>query len=152
IGETGTLTAGTLTGSASTSADFSGSNNIGILDNFTAGAGLTLNDSLPLFVAGTVAGSSVALTDAGTLTIAGSVNAPSIGLTGQSISIPGTVNGGIVGLVASTGGISEPGSLSAGTLIASAATGVSLTGTTPTTNRVGTLAGLTAGSAATLDD
>lgn len=153
ISEPGTLIAGTLTGHASTSADFSGTNQIGTLNDFSAAAGFTLNDGLPLLVAGSVTGgSNLAITDAGALTIGGSASAASIGLTAQSIAIPGTVNGGTVNLIASTGGITETGVLIAGTLAGSAAAGASLTGATPTANQIGTLVAFTAGSAVTLDD
>jgi filamentous hemagglutinin family protein len=125
IGETGTFSATTLAGSASSSAKLTGVNQIGTLGNFTA-ASLTLSDSTPLIVAGTL-------------------SAPAIALTAASITIPGVVTDGGSGatsLIATTGSIGETGTLTVGTLSGSAATTATLTGV----NQVGTLANFTAAS------
>ena len=157
ISETGTLIAGTLTGSAATSASFTGAtattNAVGIVNNFTAGAGFTLNDGIALTVNNTLAGgSSVAILDNGALSINGSLSATSVGLTADSVSIPGSVNGGTVTLTGTVGAINETGTLIAGTLSGSAITNVNLTGATATTNQIGAVNGLNAGSGITLDD
>ena len=125
IGETGTLIAGTLSGSAATNVGLTAANQIGTLGNFTAAA-FTLNDATPL-------------------TVAGALSAPSIALTAPSIDIAGLVSGGGSGttsLIATTGSIGETGTLIAGTLSGSAATNVSLTAT----NQIGTLGNFTAAS------
>jgi hypothetical protein len=157
ISETGTLIAGTLTGSAATSASLTGAttttNHIGLVNGFTATSGFTLDGGVALAVGGTVAGgTNVTILDKGALTIGGMVTATSVGLTADSITIPGNVSGAAVMLVGTVGAISETGTLVAGTLTGSAATSATLTGASATTNQVGTLNGFKAGNGFTLND
>jgi hypothetical protein len=156
ITESGSINTGLLTGSAGGSADFTGTNAIAGLGNFTA-SGFMLNDGTGLTVSGKLAGGAAAtIVDTGTLTVAsgGTVTASAISLTGDAIAIPGLVTdggSGTVALVANTGTINETGTLIAGTLSGSASGAASFTGATPTTNQVGTVSNFTA-SGFTLDD
>lgn len=157
VRETGTLVAGTLIGSASTDANLSGAtattNQVGILNGFTAGAGFTLDDGIALTETNTVSGGpSATILDNGALAINGTVTAMAINLTADSIAIPGNVSGGTIALMGTVGAISETGTLIAGTLTGSAATNASLTGATTSTNHVGLVNGFTANSGFTLDD
>ena len=155
VDETGTLIAGTLTGSAATSANLTGvvgANQIGTVDGFTAGTGFSLDDSIALTETNTLAGGSgVAILDSGALTINGLVTATAVGLTADSINIPGTVSGNTVSLAGTVGGITETGVLNAGTLTGSAVTSANLIGASPTINQVGALGSFSA-SDFTLDD
>ncbi len=160
ISETGTLIAGTLSGSAATAATLTGAsattNQVATVANFNA-AGFTLDDGKSLNVTGALSGGpSATVLDTGTLTIAagGTVTAAAIGLTGGDIAIPGLVTDGGAGttsLVANTGTIGETGTLVSGTLSGSAVGAASLTGTTAVTNHVAALGNFTAG-AFTLND
>ncbi len=153
IGETGTVIAGTLSGSAAGSAAFSGAtpttNQIGTVSSFTA-PGFTLDDGASLNVTGNLnGGPNVTLLDSGILTIAagGTVSASAIGLTANSITMPGLVTdggGGTVNLIADGGTINETGTLISGTLSGSSVGSTSLTGTTPTTNRIASIANFSA--------
>ena len=130
IGETGSLIAGTLSGSAATGASLIGTNQIGTLGNFTA-ASFALDDTTPLLVSGTV-------------------SAPSIALAAASIDIPGKVTDGGSGttsLVATTGTIAETGTLIAGTLSGSAAAAATFASA-----NIGTIAGFTAATSFNLLD
>ncbi len=130
ITETGTLIAGTLSGSAAGAASFSGSNRIAALGDFGAD-GTTLSDTVPLTVAGSVAGGSGAtITDAGLLTVSGSVTAAAVSLRAGSLAVPGAVVGGsgAVDLIATSGAITASGTLVGGTLSGSAAGTAILTG------------------------
>ena len=103
ISQTGTLTAGTLTGSATGAASFTGPNQIATLGNFTATT-FTLNDGIALSAPGTIM-------------------APAIDITAPALTIPGNLaaGAGTVDLVATTGGLSVPGTMTAGHLTGSAA-------------------------------
>jgi fibronectin-binding autotransporter adhesin len=153
----GTIIAGTLTGSAGTSAVLdgaaAGTNQIGSIGSFTASAGsIEVRDGLPLTVTGSLSGSTgVTLTSTGLLTVAGgqTVSGPAIALTGSAISLPGTVTdggSGSVALMATAGTINETGLLVAGTLSGSATGAVTLTGATPTTNQIKAIGSFTAPS------
>ena len=152
IAETGTLIAGTLTGSATGAASLTGTNTVATLGNFTAD-GFTLSDTRNLAVGGSVGvlgGPSASITDAGTLTVASGVSAAAVGLTATAIAIPGLVSdggAGTVNLIASGGGIAETGTLIAGTLTGSATGAASLTGT----NTVATLGNFSADGFALTD-
>ncbi len=140
----GSLIAGTLSGSATGTANLDGINQIGTLGNFTA-SGLGLGAGSDLIVTGAVNGGPFVSLLAGALTIAsgGTVSASQIFLEGSSIAIPGVVTdggNGTVTLLAFAGTISETGNLTAGTLSGSATGATSLTGT----NRVGALGNFTA--------
>ena len=92
-------------------------------------------------------GPSATVLDAGTLTIGNTVTAAEIALTADSISIPGLVSDGGAGttsLIATTGTISETGTLIAGTLSGSSGGTTSLTGATSTTNQIASLGTFTA--------
>jgi hypothetical protein len=132
ITEPGAIAAVTLTGSTAGSASLTGtafSNSIGTLNGFTA-AGFTLDDNVPLTVAGTVLGGpAVTILGKGTLAIDGTVIADTVSLTAGSITIPGNVTGASVGLLGTIGAISETGAINAGVLTGSAATTANLTGT-----------------------
>ena len=157
VNETGTLIATALTGSAATSATLTGAtittNQIGTLAGFTASTGFTLDDGVDLTVANTVSGgASATILDSGLLTNSGTVTATSISLTADSISNAGLVNGSSIGLFATIGAITDPGTLIATTLTGSAATSASLTGATTTTNHIATITNFTAGSGFAVDD
>ena len=160
IDETGTLIAGTLSGSAAAAATLTGTtttiNRVARIANFTA-SGFTLDDGSSLDVTGALAGGpSATLLDTGTLTIAAgaTVTAAAIGLTAGNIAIPGLVTdggAGITSLVANVGTIDETGTLVSGTLSGSAVGAASLTGATPATNQVAALGNFKA-AAFTLND
>ncbi|HEX3400110.1 MAG TPA: filamentous hemagglutinin N-terminal domain-containing protein [Acetobacteraceae bacterium] len=160
IGETGTLVAGTLSGSAMGAANLTGANatinQVATVSSFSA-AGFTLDDGTSLAVTGTLAGGpGVTVLDAGTLTIAlgGTVVAAAVGLTAGNITIPGVVSdggAGTVSLVANTGTIGETGTLISGTLSGSAVGTANLLGASPTANQVATLSNFSA-AGFTLDD
>jgi len=135
IGETGTLIAGMLSGSA-TSGDalqaaslLGASNQIPTLGSFAA-SDFTLHDASGLTVTGPlIAGKSATIVDAGALLVSGTIAPPSgtsaiaVGLTAATIDIPGSVSDGGAGttsLVANAGAIAENGSLISGTLSGSA--------------------------------
>jgi filamentous hemagglutinin family protein len=148
ISQTGTLIAGTLIGSAAGTVNLSGfstlANQVGTIGPFT-GAGILLNDGTALAVAGTVNGGvgTVALTSSMALSADGAVTAAAIGLTGTSVAINGVVNSpGTVNLTATTGSITDPGTLIAGTLNGTAAVSASILGT----NAITTLGSFAVGS------
>ncbi|HET7880648.1 MAG TPA: hypothetical protein VFL55_07155, partial [Acetobacteraceae bacterium] len=151
ISETGTLIAGTLSGSSAGTTSLTGAtsitNKVTNLGNFTA-KGFTLDDGIGLNVIGTLnAGPSAAVLDTGTLTIGNTVTAAAIALTADNIAIPGRVTdggAGITNLIATTGTISETGTLIAGTLSGSSAGSTSLTGATSITNGIANIGNFTA--------
>jgi len=124
IGETGTLTAGTLTGTGTT-VSLTGTtpttNQIATLGSFTATSGLTLNDGEALSVSGIVSGgpSAVINDNSFALAIPGSLTATTVALTAGNITIPGSVAGSSSVSLVSAGTISETGTLIAGTLTGS---------------------------------
>ena len=152
ITETGTLTAATLTGSAVSTAGFTGSNTIPTLAAFTTGSGFTLDDGLALTVTGVVAGGTgaVVLNDGvNALLVPGTITGASSTLTGGSIGIAGALNvAGIASLTANVTGITESGELDAATLTGSAVSTAGFTGS----NSVPTLAAFATGSGFTLND
>ncbi len=159
ISETGTLIAGTLSGSAMNgtmpqAVSLIGANSIGTLGGFTA-SDFTLDDATSLAVTGPlVAGTSATIVDTAALLVSGTIVPPSgttaiaVGLTAATIDISGLVSDGGAGttnLIANAGTIGETGMLIAGTLSGSATDGVapqavSLIGA----NSIGTLRGFTA--------
>ncbi len=161
ITETGTLIAGTLTGSSFAATNLLGAtavaNQVANLGSFTA-AEFALNDGAALAVAGPVnGGTSVTILDAAALTVNGSlVSSDIINLTGSSIAITGSGfvsdgGSGMTSLTATNGGITETGTLIAGTLTGSSTGATGLTGATITTNQVANLGSVTAANF-TLDD
>ena len=154
INETGGLIAGTLSGRAKGAATLTGNNQIAALGAFSA-SGIVLNDGTGLTINGAVnGGSAVSITDIGPLTIAGSVTGSAVKLTANSIAIPGTLTdggAGTVSLIATAGGINEPGALIAGTLSGSANGTVNLGGAS---NAIATLGSFSVGGGAsfTLND
>ncbi|MGH3263468.1 MAG: beta strand repeat-containing protein, partial [Trebonia sp.] len=138
IDTTGTVIAGTLTGTATAgSAQFTGSNMISTLGAFSAD-GLTLDDAANLSVSGTVNGgtSAVVLNDGTfnlTLATASEVQAGSVTLIGEALALDGAVNAGSIDLVGTTSVTEATTASLAGTL---SGTGATLTGA------VGTLAAL----------
>ncbi len=135
IGESGTLIAGMLSGSA-TNGDvlqavslLGASNQIPTLGSFAA-SDFMLDDGPSLIVTGPlVAGKSAAIVDAGALLVSGTISPPpgtsaiAVGLTAATIDIPGSVSDGGAGttsLVANAGTIAENGSVMSGTLSGSA--------------------------------
>jgi len=135
IGESGTLIAGMLSGSA-TNGDvlqavrlLGASNQIPTLGRFAA-SDFMLDDGPSLIVTGPlVAGKSAAIVDAGALLVSGTISPPpgtsaiAVGLTAATIDIPGSVSDGGAGttsLVANAGTIAENGSVMSGTLSGSA--------------------------------
>jgi filamentous hemagglutinin family protein len=155
ISEPGTIIAGTLTGTLGT-ADLMGAtataNRVLAIGNVDASS-FSLRDGANLVVTGTLAGgSSTTLVDKGTLAIDGAVTAASVSATADSITINGLIDGATVSLVGTTGSVGETGTLIAGTLSGSAASGANFSGATATTNRVGFLNGFSAGAGFTLND
>jgi filamentous hemagglutinin family protein len=135
IGESGTLIAGMLSGSA-TNGDvlqavslLGAGNQIPTLGSFAA-SDFMLDDGPSLIVTGPlVAGKSAAIVDAGALLVSGTISPPpgtsaiAVGLTAATIDIPGSVSDGGAGttsLVANAGTIAENGSVMSGTLSGSA--------------------------------
>ena len=135
IGESGTLIAGMLSGSA-TNGDvlqavslLGASNQIPTLGSFAA-SDFMLDDGPSLIVTGPlVAGKSAAIVDAGALLVSGTISPPpgtsaiAVGLTAATIDIPGSVSDGGAGttsFVANAGTIAENGSVMSGTLSGSA--------------------------------
>ena len=151
ISETGGVTADLLTGSAATSAALTGANAVAGLGDFTATAGFSLTNTSELSVTGTVnGGSNVTLTDAAALTISGSVTGTTVGLTGADINFNGGAVDGptSVTLTATTGVISESGSITTALLSGSAATVAELDGT----NTITELGNFTATGGFSLND
>jgi len=89
---TGTLIAGTLSGSSTGAATLTGaSNSIATLGGFTA-AGFSLNDGGSLLVSGVVnGGTSATIADSASLSITGTVSATAVSLTGANIADTGLV-------------------------------------------------------------
>ncbi len=141
INETGTLIAGTLSGSATSSANFAGatstSNNIGTVTGFTA-FGFTLNDGANLTVSGSLSGGpSVTVFDQGNLTIGGVVNATAVALTATGtindtgILTTGTLSGGASGTATFSNGANQIvtlGSFTANGLTLADATSLTING------------------------
>jgi len=151
IGESGTLIAGTLSGSAAGVADLAGaaagSNQVAALGNFSAQR-LGLSDGSALAINGSVTGGpSTAIASTGSLTVNGSVSGTALTLSAATIAIPGTASDGGSGttlLVSSAGPITETGTLISGTLSGDAAGSAILTGASATANKVATLGGFQA--------
>jgi len=122
ITESGSITTSLLDGSAAGSAALLGSNSIGTLGSFTAG--------------------EFALIDQSALDVDGPLTSPSASLTATSLNISGTIDAtSSLFLAATDGGITESGSITAGTL-AGLATGSATIG--GTMNQIDTLAAFTA--------
>jgi hypothetical protein len=160
ISETGTVIAGTMSGSAAGSANFSGANatanQIAAVSNFTA-SGFALNDAVSLTVSGGLRGGpGVTLVDKGILAIAsgGSVAAAAIALNANDIAIAGLLSdggAGAVNLVATTGAISETGTIIAGSLSGSATGAASFNGASRSANQIASLGNFTASNFALSD-
>jgi hypothetical protein len=160
-----TVTAGTLKstgGVTGGAASFVGTGNaIAGLGNFAVtGNALSLSDTGPLNVAGVVTATTVTIggtagSAPSSLNVVGSLTATTaVALTAGTMSIPGLVSdggAGITTLTATTGGITEGGTLIAGLLTGSAAGAVSLPGAAPGTNQVATLGDFTAPTFALAD-
>jgi filamentous hemagglutinin family protein len=143
ITETGSVTTPLLTGSATSDVSLTGTNDI---------AALGASPLSPF----SDAGSAFTLTDADAPSLAvNGVSAATVSLSAPVISIPGAITGTTsVGLIATGGGITEPGAVTTPLLTGSATGAVSLTGT----NDIAALGGSAAspfsdaGSAFTLTD
>ena len=150
IGETGALSAGTLTGSAGTTASFTGTNAIAALGSFIAPGGLTLTDGQDLSIVGAVSSTNgtVVVNDGGfALDLPGTIVASAASLSAGSISIGGMLDvTGTAALIASSGGIDETGALLASTLTGSAETAANFIGSSSIANSVGTLGAFTVGA------
>src|SRR6185437_9516575 len=148
ISETGTLVAGTLTGSAAGAASLTGAsataNQIGTINGFSA-ATVTIRNGKALQINGLLNGNSnVQLTNAGVVTVGGTLAANTIGVTADGIALAGLITDGGSGstsLISTTGTISGTGVLVAGTLSGSANGGLGLTGSN---NRVAQISNYTA--------
>ena len=147
IFESATMLAGTLDGSATGSASFSGNNTIANVGSFGAN-GFVLNDGTTALGIGTVIGGTLAsIAVTGTLTIATLVSAGTVDLAATTILIPGTVNAttaGAIDLIANGGFINETGTLIAATLSGSATGAADLAGANATTNQIQNLASFSA--------
>ena len=140
----GVVSAGTL---ASTLGVLGGiglqgtANAIAILDTFAPGNGAVLiNTAGAITLVGSInGGDGLRITSGGALTIAttGTATAAGANLTGASIAINGLLNasGGTARLVATTGGITETGTILTSTLTGSAATSADLSGVTASANQ-----------------
>ena len=118
ISATGTLIAGTLTGSSAGTV---------FLTGFSAVAALGASPASPFNAVGQ---SFTLLQGGGNSLVVNGLNAATVDLEAAAISIPGALNGAFnVNLVATGGGISETGSLTTGALTGSAKGPVDLTGT-----------------------
>jgi hypothetical protein len=152
----GTLSADTLTGSATASASLTQpANRIAKLGNFSA-SGLSLTDGADLTIGGTVnGGPSVTLFGSGSITVAagGAVSGNTVTTTATgNLDIAGAVQGSnSLALVSSTGSIAETGTLTTALLTGSAAGDASLTGTA-SSNSVVQLASFASGGTLTLTD
>jgi fibronectin-binding autotransporter adhesin len=131
VESTGTLTAGTLTGSAIGSATLTGTNAISNLATFNdAGSAFTLNDATALTQTGTLTAATASITNSNAST--------------QAIAINGAVNTALgTVLTASAGGIALAGNLGVGSLTLNAAKGVSQTSGTITTDLLQSGTGVT---------
>ena len=142
IDETGSLIAGTLSGSSTGATTLTGTANLVVtLGSFTA-AGFSLADTRSLAITGPLTGgTSAAIINGTPVSITGYVSASAVSLHGSSITISGTVTDGGAGTVSlvSGGTIGETGTLIAGTLTGSSGGATSLTGATPATNQVAVL-------------
>ena len=144
ISETGTLIAGTLTGSAS-AASFAGTNNVGTLDGFTTSGDFALNDNEALTVLGAVQtgnAATLALTVNGDLTLGNTTAA--------------TLSAGTVVLDAA-GDITEPNGTITATLLTGPSTGLIYTRANSAkldsaTNSIATLGSFTTSGDFTLND
>jgi hypothetical protein len=130
------MTATTLTGSARSATLDNPDNRIANLANFTIGGGEV--------------GGTLSLTDTGPLNITGTVSAAFLGLTTRgplligTADAPGSLKGGTV-VLATTDEITEPnGSIAAGNFAARASSGNVLL--TSVNNRIATSGGITAGN------
>ena len=157
INGSGIITTPLLTGRADGGVSLTGANQVTGLGDFFAGTGsgsplvsFTLNDIPALTVSGTAFSSStMSITDAGALTVNGSLTGAYTTVTAPSMTINGSVSGtNSVSLVASSGGITGSGVVSASNLGGSAATNVSLTGA----NTISVLNSFTASTGFTLND
>jgi hypothetical protein len=134
--------------------------NVTTLGNFSVGpASLALADAGNagnLTVAGMVTGGSIAISGPGTITVPGGLQAGNaVALSAGSLVLIGLVSDGGAGttsLIATSGSLSDTGTLIAGTLSGSAVTNVSLLGATPTTNRIATITNFSAGGSLTVQD
>ncbi len=157
ISGAGTITTGTLTGSATGAASLTGANQIGTLGAFAAAA-LTLNDGVALTIANTVSATgTVSLTSNDLLTVnAGqTVIGSDVTLQGTGLTIGGLVSAtATADLIAGAGGIDETaGTIAAGTLTGSAGALANLTGASPAANQIANLGAFTAtGGSLVLND
>jgi filamentous hemagglutinin family protein len=120
-----------------------GVNAIHEVGDFTAPGGFGLQDAVPLTISGLVAGGPHAdIASRSSLSVPGTVTAAAVNLTGSSLDLSGGINGGVVTLIATQGGIAASGVIAAALLEGSAATGVGLLGA----NRVAILGDFTAAS------
>ncbi|HUB12101.1 MAG TPA: hypothetical protein VMB34_09095, partial [Acetobacteraceae bacterium] len=148
----GIITAGTLNAAGSDNVALNDSNDITTLATGAAQGSFSLNNGTDLTISGSVAGlTSTTISAAGTLTVNGTVisNGGRVGLSGSSIDIAGggEVSDGGTGtttLTATDGTINETGTLLAGTLGGSATGAATLTGASPFSNQIATLASFSA--------
>jgi hypothetical protein len=152
IAETGSISASVLTGSAATTASFSGSNKIASLGDFLAGS-FSLDDLVALTISGALhSAGGATLSVQNLLDITGSATAAELTLTAQGISIPGSVSASDVLDMVSFGeiGITASGFVSAATVTASTSGGpVDLIGLH---NQIGALGNISAASGIDVND
>jgi fibronectin-binding autotransporter adhesin len=146
ITESGAISAGTLAGSAGTTATLTGANTIATLSSFSAPDGFTLNNGEVLSIAGPVSSSGTVVVSNGSfgLTVPGTISALAATLSASSIGIAGALAVTDTASLVSGGGITESGVINAGTLTGSAGATASFTGN----NTIGTLVnfGVTGGT------
>jgi hypothetical protein len=143
INETGTLIAGTLSGSSTGATTLSGvaatANRVATVTQFSA-ASFLLNDGASLAITGPIAASgSVALTDAGNLTLGGASS-----ITAGTVSLSDSGNATIAGVVRSAGtvAIATSGAMTIGGSIVSGTGAIGVTNVGPLS-----IAGLLSGQA-----
>ena len=131
VNGTGGIKVDTLIGNAG-DVSLTGANAVGTLAGFTA--------------------TSFTLMQDGALAVAGPLTAPVVTLSAGSLTIPGTITAVTsLSLTATSGGIAESGSITTGLLGGSSAGSIMLTGTTPASNSITAVAGLS-GEGVLLDD
>ena len=147
IGQTGTLTAGSLTGTSTGAAGFTGADTVTTLGSFTAG-GFTFIQDAALLVAGPISGGTLAAITShfGLLDVTGTVAATDTSLSGANLAIDATstVTGSSTLTLTATnaaGTITAAGTLASALLTGNAAGSAVLSGP----NTVTGLGGFTAG-------
>jgi filamentous hemagglutinin family protein len=148
IGETGSIDAGTLTGSAAGAMLLTGINSIAVLAGVSVGSGgFLLNDTGALLVEDSLRADNISLS-ASLISVPGAIDGDNITLdTATDIAVAGALTGGDVSLTVG-GTLAETGGMIAAGTLSGAAALVSLFGD----NRIGTIGNLLGSLAIGLTD